>query len=78
MCNYLQEIHQNGGFTKVWVAQKSVLFPALLIATLLFTRQVRLCDSSPLLITRVIQSLGAVNVIYNGKQLLLCSLCISL
>ncbi|KAL5253393.1 hypothetical protein ACHWQZ_G013245 [Mnemiopsis leidyi] len=62
----ITEIHQNGGFTKVWVAQKSVMCPLLLLATLLFRRQVKRYEiHSPLLITKVITAIGVTNVIFN-------------
>eukprot|EP00116_Pleurobrachia_bachei_P019331 sb/3479593/ len=62
---HIVEIHQNGGFTKLWIAQKSIIFPVLVVACALFQRQIIRARSSPLLINRVIQWLGFVNVIVN-------------
>jgi len=61
----ITEIHQNGGFTKVYVGQKSVVCPLLLVATLLFIRQTYHIPGPGLLVNKVITALGFVNVLFN-------------
>ena len=62
---YVFEIHQNGGFSKIYIGQKTVICPIVLLATILYIRQVKKHDRSPLLITKVISGFGIATVIYN-------------
>ncbi|KAK2836008.1 hypothetical protein Q5P01_016492 [Channa striata] len=51
-------IHQNGGFTKVWISMKTVFSPWIFGATSWYWHRVRLMARSPVLLEKVIFALG--------------------
>ncbi|XP_019203846.1 protein wntless homolog isoform X2 [Oreochromis niloticus] len=51
-------IHQNGGFTKVWFAMKTVLTPSILIIMIWYWRRITLMSRPPVLLEKVILALG--------------------
>uniref|UniRef100_A0A3Q0S673 Wnt ligand secretion mediator n=1 Tax=Amphilophus citrinellus TaxID=61819 RepID=A0A3Q0S673_AMPCI len=53
-----QGIHQNGGFTKVWVSMKTVFSPWMLVATVWYWDRIRLMARPPVLLEKVIFALG--------------------
>lgn len=62
---WLVLIHQNGGFTKVWLSLKTFFFP-LVIATLVwYWRRIRLLARPPQLLEGLLLSLGTAMTILN-------------
>ncbi|KAK2907450.1 hypothetical protein Q8A73_008523 [Channa argus] len=51
-------IHQNGGFTKVWISMKTVFSPWIFGATTWYWHRVRLIARRPVLLEKVIFALG--------------------
>ncbi|VDD80256.1 unnamed protein product [Mesocestoides corti] len=62
---WMVEIHQNGGFTTVWFALKTCLFPIALAAVVFFWRRVSALQRSPTLMERTVFALGLVLCIFN-------------
>ncbi|VDM30406.1 unnamed protein product [Hydatigera taeniaeformis] len=62
---WMVEIHQNGGFTMVWFALKTFLFPIALCTVVFFWRRVLELDRSPTLMERTIFALGLVLCIFD-------------
>ncbi|XP_029839434.1 protein wntless isoform X1 [Ixodes scapularis] len=62
---WLVLIHQNGGFTKVWVSLKTFFFP-LIVATLIwYWRRIRLLARPPHLLEGLLLSLGLAMTLLN-------------
>ncbi|XP_047444023.1 protein wntless homolog [Mugil cephalus] len=55
---HLVGIHQNGGFTKVWISMKTVFSPWVCAATAWYWRRIRLMARRPILLEKVIFALG--------------------
>ncbi|CAK6956314.1 protein wntless homolog [Scomber scombrus] len=51
-------IHQNGGFTKVWISMKTVFSPWIFVATAWYWHRISLMARSPVLLEKVIFALG--------------------
>eukprot|EP00064_Thunnus_orientalis_P003615 superscaffoldBa00000302_g3625 len=51
-------IHQNGGFTKVWISMKTVFSPWIFIATAWYWHRISLMARQPVLLEKVIFALG--------------------
>ncbi|KAL3313730.1 hypothetical protein Ciccas_007669 [Cichlidogyrus casuarinus] len=62
---WMVEIHQNGGFTKVWFALKTVMFPVTLAALIFFWRRVLELERRPTFLERTTLTLGVVISILN-------------
>uniref|UniRef100_A0A8C4QHX1 Wnt ligand secretion mediator n=1 Tax=Eptatretus burgeri TaxID=7764 RepID=A0A8C4QHX1_EPTBU len=61
----LVEIHQNGGFTKVWFAMKTMLTPAILICLIWFWNRVYNLPRTPVLLEKLIFALGLSMTLVN-------------
>ncbi|XP_029356283.1 protein wntless homolog [Echeneis naucrates] len=55
---HLVGIHQNGGFTKVWLSMKTVFTPWILVATAWYWHRISLMTRAPVLLEKVIFALG--------------------
>ncbi|VDN13816.1 unnamed protein product [Dibothriocephalus latus] len=62
---WMVEIHQNGGFTKVWFALKTFFFPLALAALVFFWRRVVELQRPPSLMERTIFALGIMLSLFN-------------
>ncbi|XP_072048825.1 protein wntless homolog [Amphiura filiformis] len=62
---HIVEIHQNGGFTKVWLSLKTALFPLVLFVMMWFWRRVMILDRPPHLLERTILALAIVVSVLN-------------
>uniref|UniRef100_A0A3Q1HZB3 Wnt ligand secretion mediator n=1 Tax=Anabas testudineus TaxID=64144 RepID=A0A3Q1HZB3_ANATE len=51
-------IHQNGGFTKVWISMKTVFTPWIFVATAWYWYRIRLTGRPPVLLEKLIFALG--------------------
>ncbi|KAM7388741.1 hypothetical protein PAMP_024894 [Pampus punctatissimus] len=51
-------IHQNGGFTKVWISMKTVFSPWMFVATAWYWHRISLMARPPVLLEKVIFALG--------------------
>ncbi|XP_011200188.1 protein wntless [Bactrocera dorsalis] len=61
----LTVIHQNGGFTKVWLSLKTILFPFLVAIMIWFWRRVHILQRSPALLEYMLIYLGAALTFLN-------------
>ena len=62
---WMTGIIQNGGFTKVWVAMKTVLFPIVLIELFWFQKRLNQLPRSPTLLETSLRFLGGSLSILN-------------
>lgn len=62
---WLVLIHQNGGFTKVWVSLKTFFFPIVLATLIWFWRRIRMLARPPHLIEGLLLSLGIALTLLN-------------
>lgn len=62
---WLVAIHQNGGFTKVWVSLKTVFFPVVIGIMIWFWQRVHKLSRSPALLEYMLLILGAALTILN-------------
>ncbi|CAJ1071866.1 protein wntless homolog isoform X2 [Xyrichtys novacula] len=51
-------IHQNQGFTKIWLSMKTILTPSILIIMIWYWRRITLMSRPPVLLEKVILALG--------------------
>ncbi|XP_034091626.1 protein wntless homolog [Gymnodraco acuticeps] len=58
-------IHQNGGFTKVWISMKTVFTPWILVASVWYWHRIGLLARPPVLLEKVILALGVSMTILN-------------
>ncbi len=63
---HLVAIYQNGGFTKVWMALKTVFFPVILIEMIWYCRRIRQLPRPPTLLEKTIAALGIVLTLLNA------------
>lgn len=64
---HLSVIYQNGGFTKVWLAMKTVFFPCIICIMVWFWHRVHLLQRSPVLIEYMLLYLGGALTILNSE-----------
>ena len=62
---WLTVINQNGGFTKVWVSMKTVMFPIVLVVLIWFWRRVREEERPASFLEKSIMALGIGNTLLN-------------
>ncbi|XP_073962753.1 wnt ligand secretion mediator [Choristoneura fumiferana] len=62
---WLTIINQNGGFTKVWVSLKTVFFPCIIAIIIWFWRRVHILQRKPVLLEKMLLSLGISLCILN-------------
>ncbi|KAH3727588.1 protein wntless-like [Dreissena polymorpha] len=62
---HLVAIYQNGGFTKVWVSIKSVMFPLIIAVLVWFWRRIRMLARPPNLLERTLFALGIAMSVLN-------------
>ena len=62
---WLIGIHQNGGFTKVWVSLKTVFFPAILLEMWWMQRRLKMLPRNATLLEKMLLSLGASLILLN-------------
>ncbi|CAH8509386.1 unnamed protein product [Schistosoma turkestanicum] len=62
---WMVEIHQNGGFTKVWFSLKTFSFPIVLLALLFFGHRVKELERPPNILEKTIFILGICLSILN-------------
>lgn len=62
---HLSVIHQNGGFTKVWVSLKTVFFPFIVAIMIWFWHRVHLLSRSPALLEYMLLYLGGALTLLN-------------
>ncbi|CAH8856722.1 unnamed protein product [Trichobilharzia szidati] len=62
---WMVEIHQNGGFTKVWFSLKTFSFPIVLLALMFFGSRVRELERPPNVLEKTIFTLGICLSILN-------------
>ena len=65
----LQLIHQNGGFTKVWVSLKTIFFPIIVAIMVWFWRRIKQLTRQPALLEYMLMWLGAALTLLNCKIL---------
>lgn len=61
----LTAIYQNGGFTKVWLSLKTVLFPFIVVIMIWFWRRVHILQRSPALLEYMLIYLGGALTFLN-------------
>ena len=62
---WLIGINQNGGFTQIWVAMKSIFFPVIVVEMIWFWRRVTLLSRPPTLLEKMLLSLGGALTFLN-------------
>ena len=62
---WLAGIHQNGGFTKVWVSMKTIFLPVVLIELLWFRNRLQQLPRNPNILEKSLMFLGATLTILN-------------
>ncbi|XP_069560040.1 protein wntless homolog [Brachyistius frenatus] len=62
---HLVGIHQNGGFTKVWISMKTVFSPWIFVATAWYWHRISLMARPPVLLEKVIFALGIAMTFLN-------------
>ncbi|XP_029987604.1 protein wntless homolog isoform X2 [Sphaeramia orbicularis] len=55
---HIVSIHQNGGFTKVWITMKTVFCPWIFVAIVWYWQRIHLMARSPVLLEKAIFALG--------------------
>ncbi|KAF5291570.1 hypothetical protein FQR65_LT01883 [Abscondita terminalis] len=63
---YLNAIHMNGGFTKVWLSLKSVFFPVLIGIMVWFWRRVHMLARTPALLEYLLLTVGIALGVLNA------------
>ena len=62
---WLAGIHQNGGFTKVWVSMKTIFLPVVFIELLWFRKRLQQLPRSPNILEKSLMFLGVTLTILN-------------
>ena len=62
---WLAGIHQNGGFTKVWVSMKTIFLPMVFIELLWFRKRLQQLPRNPNILEKSLMFLGATLTILN-------------
>lgn len=65
---FFQFIHQNGGFTKVWVSLKTIFFPIIVAIMVWFWRRISQLSRPPALLEYMLMVLGAALTLLNCKS----------
>ena len=58
-------IHQNGGFTKIWLSLKTIFFPAILLEMIWMYRRLGMLPRNPTLLEKMLLGLGATLTLLN-------------
>jgi hypothetical protein len=58
-------IHQNGGFTKVWVSLKTIFFPAIILEMYWMVKRLGLLPRPPTLLEKMLLTLGGSLTLLN-------------
>jgi len=58
-------IHQNGGFTKIWLSLKTIFFPAILLEMIWMYRRLGMLPRNPTLLEKMLLSLGGTLTLLN-------------
>ncbi|PRD22242.1 UNVERIFIED_CONTAM: wls [Trichonephila clavipes] len=62
-------IHQNGGFTKVWVSLKTIFFPVVVLTLIWYWKRINLLNRAPILVEKMLLALGiALNTISSTQE----------
>lgn len=71
---WLAAINQNGGFTKIWVALKTIFFPFVIGVMIWYWRRIHMLSRSPALLEYMLLYLGAALTFLNAplEYLTLC------
>jgi len=62
---WLTVINQNGGFTQIWVAFKSIFFPVIIVELVWFWRRLIMLSKTPSLLQKMLILLGAALTFLN-------------
>ncbi|XP_026750584.1 protein wntless [Galleria mellonella] len=62
---WLTVIHQNGGFTMVWVSLKTVFFPCIIAILVWFWRRIHMLQRKPVLLEKMLLCLGLALCLLN-------------
>ena len=62
---HLIAIHQNGGFTKVWVGLKTIFFPVIVIEMIWYWRRIRMLPRNATLLEKTLFVLGSSLTLLN-------------
>ncbi|XP_040576781.1 protein wntless [Lepeophtheirus salmonis] len=62
---WLITIYQNGGFTMIWVALKTIFFPVIIVELIWFWRRITLLARSPTLLEKMLLTLGCALSLLN-------------
>ena len=62
---WLISIHQNGGFTKVWMSLKTIFFPAVIIEMVWMYKRLQLLPRPPTLLEKMLLALGSSLTLLN-------------
>lgn len=65
---HLTVIHQNGGFTMVWMGFKTTFFPIIVAVMIWFWHRVNLLSRSPALLEYMLLYLGSALTLLNCKS----------
>jgi hypothetical protein len=62
---HLSAIIQNGGFTKIWVGMKTLLFPAIVLEMIWFWRRIKMLPRESTLLEKMLFALGSALTLLN-------------
>ena len=58
-------IHQNGGFTQIWLSLKTIFFPAILLEMIWMYRRLGMLPRNPTLLEKMLLGLGGTLTLLN-------------